>query len=50
MSLNLLDWIIIVIYLTGMITLSFFLARGQKNVRDYYCKTENELSGYDVKK
>ena len=27
MSLNLLDWIIIIIYLAGMITLSFFLAR-----------------------
>ena len=36
MSLNLLDWIIIIIYLVGMITLSFFLARGQKNARDYY--------------
>lgn len=36
MSLNLLDWIIIIIYLAGIITLSFFLARGQKNARDYY--------------
>ena len=36
MSLNLLDWIIIIIYLAGMIALSFFLARGQKNARDYY--------------
>jgi SSS family solute:Na+ symporter len=36
MSLNPLDWIIIIIYLAGMIALSFFLARGQKNARDYY--------------
>lgn len=36
MSLNLFDWIIIVAYLAGMIGLSFFLARGQKNTRDYY--------------
>ena len=36
MSLNPLDWIIIIIYLAGMIILSFFLARGQKNARDYY--------------
>ena len=36
MSLNLLDWIIIIVYLAGMIMLSFFLGRGQKNARDYY--------------
>jgi SSS family transporter len=36
MSLNLFDWIIIIIYLAGMVALSFFLARGQKNARDYY--------------
>jgi len=36
MSLNLFDWIIIIIYLAGLIVLSFFLSRGQKNVRDYY--------------
>lgn len=36
MSLNLFDWIIIIAYLAGMIGLSFFLARGQKNARDYY--------------
>ena len=36
MSLNYLDWTIIIIYLTGMILLSLFLARGQKNTRDYY--------------
>ena len=35
-SLNLLDWLIIIIYLGAMIGLSFFLARGQKTVRDYY--------------
>jgi len=36
MFLNLFDWIIIIIYLAGMVALSFFLARGQKNARDYY--------------
>jgi SSS family solute:Na+ symporter len=36
MSLNLFDWVIIVVYLAGMVALSFFLARGQANVRDYY--------------
>jgi hypothetical protein len=50
MSLNLLDWIIIVIYLAGMITLSFFWHGGRKMSGIIICKTENELSGYDVKK
>lgn len=36
MSLIFFDWIIISIYLTGMVALSIFLARGQKNARDYY--------------
>jgi SSS family transporter len=36
MFLNLLDWIIIIVYLAGMVALSFFLARRQKNARDYY--------------
>jgi len=36
MSLNLLDWFIIITYLAAMIGLSFFLARGQKTARDYY--------------
>jgi SSS family transporter len=36
MSLNLLDWFIIILYLAAMIGLSFFLARGQKTARDYY--------------
>ena len=36
MSLNLLDWFIIGAYLACMIALSLFLARGQKNARDYY--------------
>jgi SSS family solute:Na+ symporter len=36
MSLNLFDWLIIFIYLAGMVALSFFLARGQNNARDYY--------------
>jgi len=30
------DWTIIILYLVGMIGLSFFLARGQKTGRDYY--------------
>ena len=36
MSLIFFDWLIISIYLTGMVALSIFLARGQKNARDYY--------------
>ena len=36
MSLNALDWSIILVYLAGMIALSSFLARGQKTDRDYY--------------
>jgi SSS family solute:Na+ symporter len=36
MSLDLFDWIIIILYLTGMIVLSLSLARGQRSTRDYY--------------
>ena len=36
MALNAFDWTIIIIYMIGMIGLSFFLARGQKTARDYY--------------
>jgi hypothetical protein len=36
MTLNAFDWAIIVVYLIGMIGLSFYLARGQKSGRDYY--------------
>jgi len=36
MALNYFDWIIILVYLTGMIGLSFFLAKGQRTDRDYY--------------
>ena len=36
MTLDAFDWTIIIIYLIGMIGLSFFLARGQKTDRDYY--------------
>jgi len=36
MALNAFDWSIIIIYMIGMIGLSFFLARGQKTGRDYY--------------
>jgi SSS family solute:Na+ symporter len=36
MALDAFDWTIIIIYLIGMIALSFFLARGQKTDRDYY--------------
>ncbi|MBT8332393.1 MAG: sodium:proline symporter, partial [Deltaproteobacteria bacterium] len=36
MTLNTFDWAIIIVYLMGMIGLSFLLARGQKSDRDYY--------------
>jgi SSS family solute:Na+ symporter len=36
MTLNILDWSIIIVYLMGMIGLSAYLARGQKSDRDYY--------------
>ncbi len=36
MALDAFDWTIIIVYLMGMIGLSFFLARGQKSDRDYY--------------
>lgn len=36
MDLNFLDWSVIIIYLIGMILMSIFLARGQKNHKDYY--------------
>lgn len=36
MTLDTFDWIIIIVYLIGMVGLSFFLARGQKTERDYY--------------
>lgn len=36
MQLHSVDWIIIILYLLGMIALSFFLSRGQKNKADYY--------------
>lgn len=36
MTLDALDWTIIIIYLIGMVGLSFFLGRGQKTDRDYY--------------
>jgi SSS family solute:Na+ symporter len=36
MTLDTLDWTIIIIYLIGMVSLSFFLGRGQKTDRDYY--------------
>ncbi len=36
MTLNAFDWAIIIVYLIGMIGLSFYLARGQKSDRDYY--------------
>ncbi len=34
--MNPLDWLIVICYLAGMIALSFYLARGQKNIKDYY--------------
>ena len=36
MQLHILDWTIIILYLIGMIGLSIFLSRGQKNKDDYY--------------
>jgi SSS family transporter len=36
MTLNTFDWTIIIVYLIGMVGLSFFLGRGQKTGRDYY--------------
>ena len=36
MALDAFDWTIIIVYLMGMIGLTFFLARGQKSDRDYY--------------
>ena len=36
MALNVFDWGIILVYLMGMIGLSFYLARNQKSGRDYY--------------
>lgn len=36
MQLHFVDWIIIGLYLIGMISLSVFLSRGQKNQGDYY--------------
>ncbi len=35
-GLNFLDWAIITVYLAGMIGMSYILARGQRNHRDYY--------------
>lgn len=36
MELNLVDWIVIVVYFIGMIVMAFWLARGQENHKDYY--------------
>ena len=36
MQLHFFDWTIIILYLIGMIGLSIFLSRGQKNKDDYY--------------
>ena len=36
MQLHSFDWVIITLYLIGMIVLSVFLSRGQKNKEDYY--------------
>ena len=34
--MNSLDWIIVCLYLTGMIGISVYLSKGQKTVKDYY--------------
>ena len=36
MSLNSLDWMIIIAYLCAMVGLSFFFSRGHRTARDYY--------------
>lgn len=36
MQLHSFDWTIIILYLIGMIGLSIYLSRGQKNKSDYY--------------
>jgi SSS family solute:Na+ symporter len=36
MTLNFLDWLIIIVYLAAMVGLSYRLASGQKDARDYY--------------
>jgi len=36
MQLHSFDWLIIILYLLGMIALSIYLSRGQKNKGDYY--------------
>ncbi len=34
--MNLLDWTVVGVYMVGMIVLSLYLGRAQRNVRDYY--------------
>ncbi len=41
MSLSAIDWWIIALYLAGMIALSIYLARNQKNKKDYYLGGNN---------
>ncbi len=41
MQLHSIDWVIIILYLIGMIGLSVFLARGQKSQKDYYLGGNN---------
>ena len=41
MGLNWLDWLVIFLYIAGMIGLSVFLARGQKDSKDYYLGGNN---------
>lgn len=36
MQLHSIDWVIIIVYMLGMIALSIYLSRGQKNKGDYY--------------
>lgn len=40
--MNVIDWIVVAVYLAGMIALSAFLGRGQKDERGYY------IAGNDV--
>ena len=39
--MNSVDWGIVVSYITGLILLSVYLSRGQKNMKDYYLAGNN---------
>ncbi len=45
--MNALDWVVVAVYLCGMIVMSAFLGRKQKNERDYYVGG-NDLSHFPI--